>query len=377
MPNNVKNVVVIDGLDKDSLHTLMEKIKLDIRPERSEKNALTLDFNKVIPMPKSLDIDNSAEAVHGIELFLTWQNPNVTWYGKTDMPEEYFAYIVRKLNAERMFGEYKTALNRKEISDLTKIYDEGRLMDYGRTCTDNVLCHGATNWYHWRTSSENWNTKWNAYDFVCTGADNIIEFSTAWSPPTPIIRRLSKMAPCADISHSWADEDLASNNCGKLIYRNGRVVADLTPHSAQTRAQFSSDLWCTDLTVYGNICLNATETEYIKPNAIYGDLIRLDNKYALWTDEHLRLRDIPKGLFPFYIFGNEEKAYITPFCPKNGFIATVISKDPLFENQCSPVEINVDDDITFTGNEISCDLYLERDYYANIYDEDLSEEEYE
>lgn len=373
MPNHVKNVVVIDGLDRDSLDELMRKIRRDTPPDGSEKNALTIDFDKIKPMPKALDIENGSETLRGTELYLTWINPHVGWYGETNLSEGSWDWVVRMLNAERRFGEYKTALSSKEIRELTTVYDEGRLTDIGKRCVDNIITYGATNWYHWRTSPKNWNTKWNAYDFKNTGADNIIEFSTAWSAPHPVIKTLSCMFPSAEISHCWADEDLSCANCGKHVYIAGQLVADLSPHSARARAEFSSDLWCADLADECGMCINGTETDYVRPEDICGELCVFGGKYGMWTNHLLRPEDVPKGLFLYYLSGKEEPCYVSPCAPKEDFMATVITKVPVYHRGHESATIDPDTDIKLTGSEISCSEFMERDRFrdlcTHIYDE--------
>lgn len=49
----------------------------------------------------------------------------------------------------------------------------------------NVDTYGHKTWYSWRT--ENWGTKWNAYEVTTT--ENSIEFDTAWDSPTPVLEK--------------------------------------------------------------------------------------------------------------------------------------------------------------------------------------------
>jgi len=77
------------------------------------------------------------------------------------------------------------------------------------------------NWYDWRIN--NWGTKWNAYDF------NDIEpgsygFCTAWSPPIPVIRALSKLFPEVRIEIEYHDE--GDEFKGRMVFRNGEVLEE-------------------------------------------------------------------------------------------------------------------------------------------------------
>jgi hypothetical protein len=55
-----------------------------------------------------------------------------------------------------------------------------------------VAKHGACTWYEWQ--NENWGTKWGTYDttYQVLGGDGspiLIEFQTAWGPPSPAMMR--------------------------------------------------------------------------------------------------------------------------------------------------------------------------------------------
>lgn len=71
-------------------------------------------------------------------------------------------------------------------------------------------------WYSWRC--ENWNTKWDAYEYAywgdcSTNKDETIDlfkshgrFSTAWSPPIPVVKKMQEMFPEYEISLRYLDE---------------------------------------------------------------------------------------------------------------------------------------------------------------------------
>jgi len=53
----------------------------------------------------------------------------------------------------------------------------------------NAEKYGYSNWYEWAVA--NWGTKWNSYDGHLI--DTSLSFYTAWSPPLPVIKELSKL----------------------------------------------------------------------------------------------------------------------------------------------------------------------------------------
>ena len=77
--------------------------------------------------------------------------------------------------------------------------------------------YGADTWYEWRT--ENWGTKWNAYDYTLYN-DNTIRFDTAWGHPFPIIEKLSTLFSNVTFTVKFADEDMGCN-CGYYKIKNG------------------------------------------------------------------------------------------------------------------------------------------------------------
>lgn len=183
MPNNVKNIVKMKNLMKLPLFTGDGDIKC-------------FDFNKLIPMPESLDMD-SPESL-AIEA------------------------VMRKLSEHRFSGT-----NYKQMSDADYIkrtrcldLDEQKLLKDGLQYITNKVLYGATHWYDWRI--DNWGTKWNAYDNKMIG-DDTIKFETAWSAPEPVMLKLSESYPGIRIEHWWADEDLG-NNCGHRVYHGGKIV---------------------------------------------------------------------------------------------------------------------------------------------------------
>jgi len=142
MPNNITNVLTVEGVSEERIAEILAAIRMDgIEGRRS------IDFNKIIPMPEDIFRGNLGQ-------------------------------------------------------------EERQL-------------YGRNNWYAW--SIEHWNTKWNSYDY--DGApyhddSNQIEFMTAWTAPSPVIERLSRMFPDAQFRHAWADEDIGCN-VGEIVYQDG------------------------------------------------------------------------------------------------------------------------------------------------------------
>ncbi len=105
--------------------------------------------------------------------------------------------------------------------------------------------HGANNWYDWRV--ENWGTKWNAYnqpeendieilesrnnsrDFIANKGsikNNLViirySFSTAWSPVSKVMEKLSEMFPEVKIKYAFIEEGYSFG--GYEYFQDGTLV---------------------------------------------------------------------------------------------------------------------------------------------------------
>jgi hypothetical protein len=104
------------------------------------------------------------------------------------------------------------------------------------------------NWYEW--NKKNWGTKWNAYnqpeeddieilegrnnskDFIAsnksTNEKTVIirySFSTAWSPVTEVIKKLSEMFPDTKIKYAFLDEGFGFG--GYEYFHDGDLVKSI------------------------------------------------------------------------------------------------------------------------------------------------------
>jgi hypothetical protein len=111
-------------------------------------------------------------------------------------------------------------------------------------------------WYTWNIN--NWGTKWDACDAYLIENDNhlIYEFSTAWSPPEPIILALSKLFPTSLITHTYEEEQGWG---GMVIFKNGNVNVNKTwdiPESHKELVDRGGNCGCTDNEKYFFDCFS-------------------------------------------------------------------------------------------------------------------------
>ena len=217
MPNHVINMVSITG-EQDKIREMLESIQND------EKGFGTIDFNKIIPMPESMNIEAGSNTYKGLEAYAGF----IQIYTLAGTREDADMEHIPK-EAEEAFLRM-----RKDITPAQ--------WELGKTAYENQSKYGAPTWYEWAISK--WGTKWNAYDCVpCDVADDHTElcFLTAWSAPYPVLRRLSAQYPELSFSHEWADEDIGVN-CGRHEYSNGCFMEEFYP-KGDDAAAFAYALW--------------------------------------------------------------------------------------------------------------------------------------
>ena len=311
MPNWVENRLSYNG-NETEIKEMLEKIRYD--------NATigTIDFNKIIPMPKSLDIECGSRTDKGIEMVKNYlENLPAELKGKEGTYEE----ILEDLHNHSA-----------DISD----DEEKKIWDVGVTAVDNLYKYNAPTWYEW--CNDNWNTKWNAcgYDENTDYSDSdFIWFQTAWSAPIPVIKKLSEMYPNIELTLEFADEDLGQN-CGEMKFKGG----DFQLH------------------------LNATGTDYIYTGESDYELIELFGKPALFTDERLTLNDVPLGLNLYHIRMSDDNGMFAALEPevKVNHGGSVITIENIDFGEEEYIEFTDETAPNFTGQDISIDDYVTENY---------------
>lgn len=201
MPNHVTQQLIIFGAET---------------PKVAEHIAgrTAVDFNKVIPMPEELCIDDSTDGYMGLaaltgecERYLT-----LHWLKELGIrtADEFGAYVERERPGA-------IELAQKYISNKQKF--------------------GHATWREWCIA--NWGTKWNAYsvhepEFRSDRA--ILRFDTAWSPAIPIMIRLSERFPSV-LTLRYFDEGW--NFAGEDFFKAGRCIDGFfEPDETDERTRF-------------------------------------------------------------------------------------------------------------------------------------------
>lgn len=164
MPNHVTTRITIDSNHENVFEYIKSEDQL-------------FDFNTIIPMPASLNIDSGTETTAAFLYELT--NGFKDDYSAPFRHRKFFGSVFNP------FSDWNDELNNsKRVFDNTS--DPEGFKKLGKVAMDNYNKYGVATWYEW--CSKNWGTKWNAYDIVIK--DNTISFDTAWNSPKPILQAL-------------------------------------------------------------------------------------------------------------------------------------------------------------------------------------------
>ena len=261
MPNHVINRLEFD-CSKERLDEILAAICYDESSDEAEITGPgTIDFNKITPMPSSLNIESGSRTIDGISLYLTSLNPDVHHFGEEKMGLEEFHAMLTKVGKNYGFMSYNPSMSKEEIAKCTQYTSAEELLEMGKTAVNNKLQYGATTWYDWRTRPDTWNTKWNSYYPSDYHGGNEITFQTAWDAPHPIIQKLSQMYPEVTIHHRWANEDY-TQQCGSRTYLGGEEIDWDIPNTNRGTIEMAAEIWEVDLEESG-LLLNADGTDYV------------------------------------------------------------------------------------------------------------------
>ena len=346
MPNWVQNNIKFSG-DTAEIKKMLEAIKND------EISFGSIDFNKIIPMPESLNIECGSITNKGIEMVKNYLE---------SMPEEL-------KGKEGTYEEFIADL-RNHSTDISD-EKEKKIWDVGVTAVSNLYQYEAPTWYEW--CNDNWNTKWNAcgYDENTDYSDSdFIWFQTAWSAPVPVIQKLSEMYPNIELSLQFADEDLGQN-CGEMKFKGGNIIEEYIPETRKEAIEFAAKVWEYDLSDF-QLHLNATGTDYIYTGESDYELIELFGKPALFTDERLTLNDVPLGLNLYHIRMSDDNGMFAALEPevKVNHGGSVITSENIDFGEEEYIEFTDETRPNFLGQGLSID-----DYVTDNYTMDASETE--
>ena len=111
MPNHVINRLTFD-CPEDRLKQILSEICYDNNSDEDQKGIGTIDFNKITPMPESLNIECGSNTDDGINLYLTSINPSVDYFGTEKLDKKQLDGILERLHKLNRYSSTKHIFRR-------------------------------------------------------------------------------------------------------------------------------------------------------------------------------------------------------------------------------------------------------------------------
>lgn len=264
MPNWVTSKLTINGPNSAEI---MKSLLI-----KNEENEIEFDFNKIIPMPKDLDIESGSITTDCINIYLSYLNPDNNAIENKNASLSVFKQIMNLVNSSRASYIKCTGFCSKEsVAEIMQKYKNDKykelkdLIKFGRKAVKNIMDYGAIDWYDW--CNKNWGTKWNAcHNIYLEEHPNEIYFDTAWGNVSELITKLSTMHPDNQFTYEYAEEDTGFQT-GNLTFQNGVVIAGCHyPNLSKEAYEQCFKLWGEDISEY-YIFNEETQTyDYIDKN---------------------------------------------------------------------------------------------------------------
>lgn len=144
-------------------------------------------------------------------------------------PPEALAAFVEKAQGPNIWGEQVPLTFHAFVPYPEKYAEADRrvraLIESGENRQEALGMSGFNNGgYSW--CCNHWGTKWDAYDLVHSvhPHEANYDFSTAWSPPIPVIAAMAHQHPALEFELEYYEPGLGY--CGRQIYQEGELIKD-------------------------------------------------------------------------------------------------------------------------------------------------------
>lgn len=269
--------------------------------------------------------------------------------------EEKLKEILTKIQSDDTENKYE--ISGPGTIDFNKIIPMPDTVYRGLLGAKERELYGNNNWYDW--SIANWGTKWNAYSF--SHNNNEIAFQTAWSAPHPVLEELSHMFPGVYITHRWADEDIG-NNCGTSEYLNGEIVGSIIPETGKEALDLAFEVWGYTADDF-DMCLNASNTDYIRTDDNEFELIELFGTHALFSNERLTTDDIPLGMYVYHVREDESNSFSTLESGVSiNHYGSIITNKPIDFGESGYINFNVENSPNFIGEYLTLGQFMRGEF---------------
>lgn len=247
MPNWVTARLTIHGEKaEDILNNLLVE-------DEEESDEVRFDFNKILPMPKELEVVAGSVTDNCVEVYLsTLSDANAKTKEKLFVKSCLFPEMKRGKIFVKSPSEIDkivqscicTTIKENEKFDPMDpvFHSKEEMVQYGKQVIDNIKKYGSKDWYDW--SVKNWGTKWNAcHTCYCSGDGNSVCFDTAWSDVRPLILELSKQHPKNTFEYHYSEEQIGLYT-GFAVFQNGEAIENVGhPKYSKEAYDESFELW--------------------------------------------------------------------------------------------------------------------------------------
>lgn len=215
MPNWTNNTVIITG-EKP----VLKKLKDFLQSEDS-----IFDFNKIVPMPETLDLESGGIMSNAMQLAKAKNAPKSAAYKKA------------KANLRLPYTMYQVPKGYPEV-----LTTEEDVITIGQLYLDNQEKYGAATWFDWHCN--NWGTKWNACSPELESENDtelVYGFDTAWSQPDAVLLALSTQYPDITIKLQSIYEDDMPYNVYVSEFHNGEASDSGICVDEDRKAEYDAD----------------------------------------------------------------------------------------------------------------------------------------
>lgn len=238
MPNWVINHLTIHG---DNAADVMRSL---LTENEGNEYGYDLDFNKIVPMPKELNIISGSITTDCAKLYINAMLEDCDAYIKysrlfTKAFDKNFS-----LTEEEQTKLMQKALDYTDFPDKKLMFaNKAEVYAYGKQALDNYAKYGAKDWYDW--CIENWGTKWNSYNTqIADMSQADIYFETAWAAVPNLISKIAEFHPECKLEYEFAEED-AGAQTGYMYFENGELANE------QIHEDFSKGAYETYFSLWG------------------------------------------------------------------------------------------------------------------------------
>lgn len=229
MPNHITNRLTVKT-EGERLEEILAAIQSDSIGRGS------IDFNKLIPMPESLNIESGSKTDRAISVYLTALNLHSPNMGCEKMEYNQLLELRDRINGSDTFYKFQCEMSPEELSKVTQYCPLDEMLALGKTAVDNFIQYGSIDWYQW--CNKNWGTKWNAYGYDYIGIpsrDNVLTYLTAWDGVPELMAALSSRFPDVEFQYEYADEDVGTN-VGRVDFLGGETIYEDIPDTHSKEA---------------------------------------------------------------------------------------------------------------------------------------------